>query len=256
MIKRFLTFAIVLTLIAGCKNDKDRAKDTKKDKEQNKTEYVEQEYFFPPEIVYYTPNLNYLVDKFYPIGWSSDGNFAYICEPADEAVDNYLFEIYVINVLNSDTLWSWHSDYNQETVREEVWKDNYEYFKTQLNKFHIIQLKEPQLLGPYFTYGGNDFVVELKEETPERPGLGFNAVRWSTITLKSPQLGKKIISDFDFGPNSIIIGQSISGVMLSPDGQYIAVIVQMERPGYEGPPNVITFRIAGANLLTGFTQDQ
>ncbi len=47
------------------------------------------------------------MDKFFPIGWSEDGNFAYITEPVAEGLGNYVFEIVIINVISGDTLWYW-----------------------------------------------------------------------------------------------------------------------------------------------------
>ena len=50
-------------------------------------------------------DLEFLEDKFYPIGWSKDGKFAYFVEPADEACGCY-FGTFVIQDLKTDkVLW-------------------------------------------------------------------------------------------------------------------------------------------------------
>ncbi len=242
----YFLFALLMAF-AACKNDKAEKKQDNSDES-----YIEQDYFFPPEVYYFRSREDYLVDKFYPIGWSKQGYFAYITEPVAEGLGNYVMELTVINILNGDTLWYWHSPYDQDLVREEVWKNNYQLFKTILNRYRIIQLKEPHLLSPYFNYQGEDYSVELQTSFHKQPGYGFEAVRHTRIILRSPQNGVKIAYDADLPSNSIIINQTIAGVMQSPFDDKIAIILQQERPGYEGPPNVITFRIIGTNLLTGW----
>lgn len=55
-------------------------------------EDVKERYFVPSELKYCPQSDEYLFDKFYPIGWSKDGHFAYITEPADEAAGLYFFK--------------------------------------------------------------------------------------------------------------------------------------------------------------------
>ncbi len=245
----YIFFALLVLSVTACKNDK------ASDKHAAQADTTERDYFFPPEVFYFQNRADYLVDKFFPIGWSEEGNFAYICEPVAEGLGNYVFEIVIINVISLDTLWYWHSPYDQNLVREEVWKDNYELFKTMLNKYHIVQMKEPELLSPYFTYNGNDYSVELQTDYEKLPGYGFEGVRHTRIIIRSSKQGSKVVFDSQMPENSIIINETIAGVILSPFNDKIAIVLQQERPGYEGPPNVVTFRIIGSNLSTGWNYE-
>lgn len=247
---KFWTYLLISTLLiafVACKNDKKQS-----EKKTKNPEFETQDYFFPPQVFYFQERENYLVDKFYPIGWSKDGFFAYITEPQAPALGNYIFELTIINVLNGDTLWYWHSPYDKETVREEVWKNNYDLFKTMLNKYKIVQLKQPKLLPPYFNYNGNDYSVELQTDFQKRSGYGYEPITHTRIIIRSKQKGVKVAYDYWLPKNSILINQTIAGVMLSPFGDKIAIVLQQERPGYEGPPNVVTFQIVGTDLTTGW----
>ena len=247
---KYITFLIILVSIFACK------KDNKSKEKQNKTEqFIEQDYFFPPELHYYQPRSDYKVDRLYLIGWSQEGNFAFIVEPAMEGLDVYVFEMYIINLISGDTLWFWVTPTDEDFIREEVWKDNYEQFKTILNKYHIVQDKKPQLLAPYFTYQGDDFSVDLQTDYRKISGYGFEPVGHTRLIIRSQQRGVKVAYEKDWPDNTIIISQTISGVLISPLDDKIAIILQQERPGYEGPPNVITFQIIGTSLGAGWNYE-
>ncbi len=250
--KYLFVLLIVLGIAAtGCKNDKKK----KSAASASASEFTEQDYFFPPELYYYQARTNFMVDKFFPIGWSEEGNFAYITEPAVEGLDVYVFELTIINLISGDTLWHWVTPPDEDLVREEVWKNNYNQFKTILNKYHIVQDKTPKLLSPYFSYQGDDFSVELQTDYRKQPGYGFEPVGHTKIIIRSPQRGVKIAYDKDAPANSIIITQTIAGVMISPLDDKVAIVLQQERPGYEGPPNVITFQIVGTSLAAGWNYE-
>ncbi len=247
---KYTVFLLIILSLFACHRDKKNNEQGKKSKQ-----FVEQDYFFPPELYYYQARSDYMIDKLFPIGWSEDGNFAFIVEPAVEGLDVYVFEMYVINLISGDTLWHWTTPPDQDLVREEVWKNNYNQFKTILNKYHVIQDKKPQLLAPYFTYQGDDFSIEMQTDFRKEPGYGFEPVGHTRIIIRSPQRGVKVAYDKDLPKNSIIISQTIAGVLISPLNDKIAIILQQERPGYEGPPNVITFQIIGTSLGAGWSYE-
>ncbi len=219
---------------------------------QSESDTVQMDYFFPPEIFYYSANADYLMDKFFPIGWSKDGNFAYINEPNSPGYGNYIFEITIINVISGDTLWYWHSPYDQNLVREQVWKDYYNKFKDMLNNYKIVQLKQPQLLDPYFSYQGVNYQVKLFTTYKEAYGFGYQVIRHTKIILTSDKYGQKTVFDKDIPEKQLIISEKVGGVMISPYGDKIIIILSQERPGYEGPPNYVTYKIIGTNLDSGW----
>lgn len=247
--RKLLTFTILLGLIftIGCKTGQNN------NGENFDTETVTDEYFFPEEVTYNQSVSEVLVDKFYPIGWSKDGNFAYIIEPADEGLGNYVFGIIIINLVSNKILWDWYTDpvVDEDLYREDIWKKNYDEFKKQLNINGIIQVRNIKLLDKYFSYDKKDFVVRAETKTEKDPDLKIELINHCNIFIKSPDLGEKQISSTDY-EMSMILEQQIAGCILSPFEDRVVVILKSERWGYEGPPDVVEFELFGSNLSTGF----
>jgi hypothetical protein len=236
----------MLIFASGCKTGK-------KNKENIKFDQVSEEYFFPEQMRYNQGVTDVLPDKFYPIGWSKHGNFAYIIEPADEGLGNYQMGIVIMNMVSNEVLWDWYTkpEVTKDLYREDIWQKHYKNFKQMLNKYGIIQQRHIKLTNPYFTYKKKDYTIKLQTTTTKNKDMGIDVITQSQIYLKSPQLGQKQIAQKQY-PASMIIGQQIAGCIISPFEDRIAVIVKSERWGYEGPPDVVEFQLFGANLSTGF----
>ncbi len=50
----------------------------------------------------------------------------------------------------------------------------------------------------------------------------------------------------------MVVGAFVPGYLLSKNNGRVIVICQLERWGYEGPPNVVYFELIGSDLLRGF----
>lgn len=245
--KKLFVLILVLVFAFGCKTGQNN------NGENLDTDIVEEEYFFPEELTYNQSVSEVLVDKFYPIGWSKDGNFAYILEPADEGLGNYMFGVVIINLVSDEVIWDWYTDpiVDEELYREDVWKKHYDEFKEALNENGITQVRKIKLEDTYFTYNKKDFVVRLENETEKDPDINIELISGSKIYIKSPDLGEKLVAEEKY-ESSMILGQQISGCLISPFEDRVVVILKTERWGYEGPPNVVEFEVYGANLSTGF----
>ncbi|MBN2892268.1 MAG: hypothetical protein JXL97_10395 [Bacteroidales bacterium] len=244
-----ITILFIVIFTFGCKTGQNN------NGENINTEIVEEEYFFPEELTYNQSVSEVLVNKFYPIGWSKDGNFAYITEPADEGLGNYMVGVVIVNLVSDEILWSWYTDpvVDEDLYREDIWKKHYDDFKENLNKYGIIQVRKIKMEDTYFSYEKNDYVVRVETKTEEDPDLNIDLIMGCDIFIKSPQLGEKKIASVEY-EQSLILGQQISGCLISPFEDRIVVIIKNERWGYEGPPDVVEFEIYGSNLTTGFQQ--
>ncbi len=242
----FSTILITLFFISSCKTG-----DKKKDKVKFDT--VSEEYFFPEEIPYNQSVTEVLADKLYPIGWSKHGNFAYIIEPADEGLGNYMMGIVILNMISNEVLWDWYTDpeVDKDLYREDVWQKHYKDFKIKLNKYGIIQQRNIKLSNSYFTYKNKDYILSLKTQKKTDKDLGVDVISKSKLYIKSPKLGEKEIAEKTYEA-SMILGQYIAGCFISPYEDRVAVLVKSERWGYEGPPNLVEFELFGTNLSTGF----
>lgn len=264
MVRKTLPFALLALLIffaAGCNSESDSSSENQNDTTQQAQEsFEEQDYQLPAEFEYLEPEGEFprLYDKFYPLGWSKDGKFAYLTEPADEATGFYFFSIQIVNLLNDKVVWEWTIDENHEidhsqTNLKKVWEENYDEFKQALNQHAIVQKEEFKLGKLSFQQAGNDYKLEMQTSTEADEEFGIEFVNKINVQLVSPQLGtKKIFSKQE--KDSFILDARIEGYFASPYEDRIAVLHTQETRGYEGPPNVVAFTISGADLKGGFTK--
>ena len=218
----------------------------------NNNEYTATEFQIPKELRYNKQDENFLIDKLYPIGWSKDGKFAYIVEPADEESGFYLFEIVVFDLINNKTIWSWKPEESEEGDLETTWKENYELFKSSLNKYKISQENKFELKKGKTTFKDNEYQIVLDTKTETQPDYGIDIIKDIKISITSTELGSKEIYNQPTDEYSMILGAFVPGYLLSPNDGRIAVIVQLERIGSEGPPNAVYFNIVGSDLERGF----
>lgn len=238
-----LIFSVAFT---GCKIGQNK-------KDNVNFDEIAEEYFFPEEIIYNQSVGDVIPDRFYPIGWSKNGNFAYIIEPADEGLGNYMMGVVVISLISDEVIWDWWTEpgVDEELYREEIWKDNYDEFKENLNEYGIIQQRDMELLDDYFVYDKQDFILRIEVERNDDNAMGIETVALSKTYLKSPQLGEKLVAEKIY-EESMILGQQVVGCFVSPYEERIAIVIKSERWGWEGPPNIVEYEIIGSNLLTGF----
>lgn len=217
-----------------------------------KDEYIAGDYQIPKELVYTKQADNFIVDKLYPIGWSKDGKFAYITEPADEESGFYLFEIVIFDLINNKTAWSWKPGASEEGNLETTWKENYELFKSSLNKYKIVQKNSFNLQKGKTTYKDNNYQIVLDTKTATQPDFGIDIIKNIKISISSEELGIKEIYNKPTEDYDMILGAFAPGYLLSPNDGRIVVICQLERIGAEGPPNTVYFELIGSDLSRGF----
>ena len=218
----------------------------------NQTPYVPEDYSLPVELNYLEKSGDFLIDKIYPIGWSKDGKFAYITEPADEGSGFYLFELVVFDAVNNKIAWSWKPEDSEEGNLSTTWKKNYSLFKEKLNEYQIEQDDNIELKKGKTTFKGNEYQLVLDTKTETDPDFGFDLIKEIKITIISPELGTKEIYNSKTDEYSMYIGAFVPGYILSPYNGRIVVLCQLEQAGYEGPPNIVFFQLIGSDLLLGF----
>lgn len=262
-----LTTIITITFnIISCKSDSsnnnnnkttNNTTNTKKGNNNNEVEQNKiQDYKIPDELKYSIQGENFLYDKFFPIGWSKDGKFAYIVEPTDEASGLYFFELVIKNMISDKVEWSWKPKKNTEEGNlETIWTKNYEIFKKKLNDYGIIQQTDHNYVKGNFTYDNKNYSITLKSHTKLNQDYGFDVIVGTDIFIESPELGKKQVYEFKEDDYSMILGEIITGQIISPYEGRIAIILKQERWGWEGPPNVISFVIIGSNLSESFKKE-
>ncbi len=260
-IKHLLTIISIVTISAlSCHSDDSNNNEGNPDStnlvQYNNIDFNKQEYNLPEELVYNKKGKDFLYDKFFPVGWSKNGLFAYIIEPADEGSGLYWFEFVILDIVNNKVAWSWKPGELDEGSVSKLWKENYELFKKSLRESEIIQQKTFSLKSGKTSYKGNGYDLVLDTKTENDPDFGIDVIKESEINIVSSELGKKQIYHQKNEDYSLILGSFIPGYLLSPFDDRIVVIYQKERNGYEGPPNVVFFDLIGSDLIRGFKKEK
>lgn len=213
------------------------------------------QYELPSELVYSKVKDGFSYDKLYPIGWSKDGKFAYIVEPAEEESGFYLFEIVILDIVNNKVEWSWKPEESEEGDLASTWKDNYSLFEKQLNDAEIVQSNKFELKETKGSYKGNDFEMIMEIATRTDDDYGIDVVDEYKLKIVSPELGTKEFYTDKANSLDYILSAFLPGYLVSPHDDRIVVVCQLERIGAGGPPNIVYFNLVGSDLILGFKKD-
>ena len=223
----------------------ERAESGESNDEPLSAETVKQAYSAPAELQYYKQSNEYIFQKFYPIGWSKDGKFAYVIEPADEAAGLYFFKLRIQSMISDKIVYEWELDPDEgvETGSvKQMWKENQMTFAAALNEHKIIPQKDIKLLGTEFNTEEGKFKVTIENQMETDPDFGFEVVKTTNIDIRA-------YTENDYNQ---CLGRIVQGVIKSPYEKRVAVLVKEELRGYEGPPNVVRSFLVGADLERSF----
>jgi hypothetical protein len=211
-----------------------------------------QEYHLPDELPYIRQKFDFLYQKFYPIGWSQSGYFAYISEPVDEACGCYFFELIIQNMVTDKV--SYRFSFNDQGAGEtlkSVWDKKQTMFAKKLSEYSIVQDGGFKLAPESFEYSQQKYSIKYKTRMEKDSDFMLDLVKQYKINLVRGST-TKIVCDEQIPKNDAILNLIVSGVVTSPYENRIAIVVQEERRGFEGPPNILNFRLIGSNLEKGF----
>jgi hypothetical protein len=202
-------------------------------------------------------------ESFYPIGWSSDGKFAYYLEPVDEACDCYFAKLFILDLKTDKVLWSFA--YNSEAIDEAkqegrpysldtLWNANRQLFSDKLREHSIEPLAQFRLLSFPANHRGQSITATLR--IIEKKGLSnderpYGIIGKATLRLSSSRLGKKTILDHSYA-ESLPLHVGLLGYVKSPFEPRIAVVLMKVIRGWEGPPHTGRVQIVGASFEDGF----
>ena len=116
----------------------------------------------------------------------------------------------------------------------------------------ISQLVQSQGFNVVTAYTGEDACLKLAKGRfstvfldAKLPDMdGFDVVKEVKLSIESKQLGSKQILQYKEKQLNVI-GAIAIGYIQSPYEDRIVILTKYERVGYEGPPNVIYFKING-----------
>ena len=200
-----------------------------------------------------------IIERFYPIGWSRDGRFAYLVEPGGEDCDCYLARLVVQDMRTDKILWEHkHEGEQAETggpkdTLASFWRKNQELFSKKLSEYGIEAGKSFALLGPQIDFRGDSLTPQLSIKT-DKDSLGPGQISSVRLQLDSKRRGKKVVYEEHYSNESYgsLIGAKVFGYLKSPFEPLVALIMIEVHWGWEGPPHTTATRVIGSSLLNGF----
>ncbi|MEZ4988576.1 MAG: hypothetical protein R2795_26735 [Saprospiraceae bacterium] len=189
----------------------------------------------------------------YPLGWSEDGKFAYLLAPPNEAVNDYRLT-FVIQDMTTNRLLveqlfkasnapDFREDHNYDFSN--VWRTQQPQWEQLLND-HDIQKQVGTGFVKDHQYASNDttFYVNITNEAAFDEMWGQSFLKRLTMEWVS-KAEKKRIATHSFGRYDHVLAAQVIGFFRSPTDTHIAVLIGLEKRGYEGPPNVLALYLAG-----------
>ena len=256
---QFLVAAGVL-LVAACQSNGTPQEQPVSDTDATQTSmtidkpaaFEQQEYHIPNELRYPKQKFDFIYDKFRPIGWSANGKFAYISEPADEACGCYFFELKIVDTRSDKIVYEFvHNDEGTGETLSSMWDKHYKEFEAKLWENEIVQGPRIEMLNEEFSYNDKNFGLKLKVDRKKDQDFQVELVKHYSLNIISGN-AKKQLANANTDSISAIVNMSVAGVLQNPYEARVAVLLQEENLGYEGPPNVLKLRIIGAALDKGF----
>lgn len=198
-----------------------------------------------------------LTEAFYPIGWSREGKFAYIVEPADDVCDCYFANL-VIKDLKTDTVL-WHFDYQSRAFDEKdntpkswpaFWRFNQRLFSKKLSEYRIAQTTGFAFKSFPIIYNGDELTATVSVERDQK-GWDPRFVSAIALQMSSKRKGRKIVYQKSDLTDSEVLDVRLLGYLKSPFEHRVALVLLEHQRGFE-MSQVIKVNLIGSDLFSGF----
>ena len=190
--------------------------------------------------------------KFYPIGFSQNGKFAYAIAPADEACGCYFFEFRIQDLVTDEVLFRYlySSDKEPQTERYEnisdLWAAKSAMFAQKMRHYQITRNI------PAFDSSITDFQVQITKREFSEPGLSDTKfIRSARFEVQNSASGKKIVANLQFEKLYVKQLEAI-GYYKNPYENRVALLITRIDRGWEGLPQVLNFEVIGVHQTKGF----
>jgi hypothetical protein len=194
-----------------------------------------------------------LIEKFYPIGWSKDGKFAYALEPPDQACGCYIFELFIRDLEHDSILWHYFymSDANGSQLGQEgrkhkvytdighLWKGESSYFTEKLSRFDIIGASSNNEIS---SDSGNSFSLEEIYKQAATSEYGYKYVDSAIVLQGNKMLMKACTKEYKQLPPLRVLK---AGLIKNPYNGMMTILLGYASKGWEGPPDILTYRPMG-----------
>lgn len=210
---------------------------------------------------YSSGHLQVMEAKFYPIGWSRSGKFAYAIEKPNEAADCQPAGFYIQNMVTDKMVTKIEGCFNTPNLNHpdirHYMADRVGQIRHLLRKYGI-RVKHPSIRqfpvgSEQRGYGAN--LYAHYSTSPRYYGQHEKFLRSFRLKLHKKRnyniIRSKTISTQHFKASSGYYDAVIAGYIPSPFEKRIAVVLAYFVRGWEGPPNLTAIRLVGGSLVKG-----
>ncbi len=206
-------------------------------------------------------------DKFYPIGWSKDGKFAYVkFRVVEGGCGTCPFYYFVVQSAVTDAVPFTRRldgkrmgvDYSVKPFSE-IWEEHYDLFRGKLKEYGIVQQERFTPGGIEFHYKGSDYKITKKFNKIKKEFRWFmfegveTVIERLDLSVLSTRLGGKRVYQFRSGKGVEILNTKILGHLRSPFEDRMLILFLEEHLNQEGGGSAgYTLRLVGSHLRGGF----
>jgi len=202
------------------------------------------------------PNIPFIEERFYPLGYSNDGKIAYIIEYYTGDLGIVHIETYVQDLISDEIIWQ-----NRLKTKENAthinfkifWRENRKEIEAKLNSYNIHPFNKLWLKTEPISYKKGIFSLHSQVEKSYYKDVNLRLVNRSTIYIHSKNKGEKRINKKEYDPSSYLLDRKAIGfIPLGKENKRAAVVVATLYYGGEDTAPIISYEIIGANLAMGF----
>ena len=205
-----------------------------------------------------TGGLQILDAIFYPLGWSTDGKFAYAIEPPDEAVGSYFLNVYIQDLVTDKILWKDKYQSVPESTTgiqsfAAYWQANQVKMEEQFKKHGIKKVSDSVLFAGSISNDDDRLDYVVKKKLKGQPDFGNLAmVTEYQVMVTSDKLGSKTVHKERYNKPISVLDVDVIGYLRGDDKKRVALLIAGVGRGWEGPPHTTWFKVVGTNLRSGF----
>ena len=202
----------------------------------------------------------------YPIGWSKNGNFAYVIYYDIGSACGFcpfyklIIQSAVTDKILTENTYEAYSNKKKSGKKEinEIWKEIIASSQKELNKYQIIQDDVFHLDKPEFIYKNISYQIKYQYRTGsyqfqafEAPSVEETFISKGTLTLYSSARGKKIVFRYNRKNYDTVIDAAPAGYLSSPYENRIVILFTQKYLDGDGTQRE-KLRFIGAHLTKGF----
>lgn len=202
-------------------------------------------------------------DTFYPIGWSKDGKFAYLCQICADGSGCYP-SLIVLDLVSDRRVVNWGTEARRIPDCKDVgelWEKNKKIISQMLRKQGIVQqVFSDFAAGGQFQVDGEEYRVEVQHETGHVSDVIMDGTQSLIVKVRKEGVGGKTVYAYTYDKNkkkakdvgpAYIRSVEVAGSLKSPFEDRALLILDRRMRGFENTTDSEYFLI-GCHLRVGF----